>query len=93
MLKNNKIISNISYGITAFLFIFSYSLCFAVSLQLNIWYALVTAINSSVVSITLKSEVLAPDTFFTVPLLLVLSSGNNALMPFSVIGGALIYLQ
>lgn len=91
MLKNNKIISNISYGITAFLFIFSYSLCFAVSLQLNIWYALVTAITSSVVSITLKSEVLAPDTFFTVPLLLVLSSGNNALMPFSVIGGALIY--
>ena len=92
MLKNNKIISNISYGITAFLFIFSYSLCFAVSLQLNIWYALVTAITVSLISITLKSEVLAPDTFFTVPLLLVLSSGNNALLPFAVIVGGLMFV-
>ncbi|MBR6551206.1 MAG: hypothetical protein IKT89_00010 [Clostridia bacterium] len=91
MLKNNNIIKNLSYGITAFLFIFSYSLCFAVSLQLNIWYALVTAITASLISVTLKSEVLAPDTFFTVPLLLVLSSGNNSLLPFSIIGGALIY--
>ncbi len=91
MLKNNKFIKNASYGITAFLFIFSYSLCFAVALQLNIWYALVTAVTSSLISVTLKSEVLAPDTFFTVPLLLVLSSENNALMPFSVIAGALIY--
>ena len=91
MLKNNKLIKNLSYGVTAFLFIFSYSLCFAVSLQLNIWYALVTAITASLISVSLKSEVLAPDTFFTVPLLLVLSSGNNALLPFSVIGGALIY--
>lgn len=91
MLKNNNIIKKLSYGITAFLFIFSYSLCFAVSLQLNIWYALVTAITASLISVTLKSEVLAPDTFFTVPLLLVLSSGNNSLLPFSIIGGALIY--
>ena len=91
MLKNNKLIKNLSYGVTAFLFIFSYSLCFAVSLQLNIWYALVTAITASLISVTLKSQVLAPDTFFTVPLLLVLSSGNNALLPFSVIGGALFY--
>lgn len=91
MLKDNTLIKNSSYGITAFLFIFSYSLCFAVSLQLNIWYALVTAITSSLISITLKSEVLAPDTFFTVPLLLVLSAENNALLPFSVIGGALVY--
>lgn len=92
MLKNNKIISNISYGITAFLFIFSYSLCFAVSLQLNIWYALVTTITSSIISVTLKSEVLAPDTFFTVPLLLVLSSNTNALLPFAVIVGGLMFL-
>lgn len=92
MLKNNQLIKNLSYGITAFLFIFSYSLCFAVSLQLNIWYALVTAITVSLISITLKSEVLAPDTFFTVPLLLVLSSGNNALLPFSVIVGGLTFL-
>ena len=91
MLKNNTTIKNLSCGVTAFLFIFSYSLCFAVSLQLNIWYALVTAITASLISVSLKSEVLAPDTFFTVPLLLVLSSGNNALLPFSVIGGALIY--
>ncbi len=91
MLKNNTTIKNLSYGVTAFLFIFSYALCFAVSLQLNIWYALVTAITASLISVSLKSEVLAPDTFFTVPLLLVLSSGNNALLPFSVIGGALIY--
>ena len=91
MLKNNKLIKNLSYGVTAFLFIFSYSLCFAVSLQLNIWYALVTAITSSLISVTLKSEVLAPDTFFTVPLLLVLSSESNSLLPFSVIGGALFY--
>jgi len=92
MLKNNQLIKNLSYGITAFLFIFSYSLCFAVSLQLNIWYALVTAITVSLISITLKSEVLAPDTFFTVPLLLVLSSGNNALLPFAVIVGGLMFL-
>lgn len=92
MLKNNQLIKNLSHGITAFLFIFSYSLCFAVSLQLNIWYALVTAITVSLISITLKSEVLAPDTFFTVPLLLVLSSGNNALLPFSVIVGGLIFV-
>ena len=92
MLKNNQLIKNLSYGITAFLFIFSYSLCFAVSLQLNIWYALVTAITVSFISITLKSEVLAPDTFFTVPLLLVLSSGNNALLPFAVIVGGLMFV-
>lgn len=92
MLKNNQLIKNLSYGITAFLFIFSYSLCFAVSLQLNIWYALVTAITVSLISVTLKKEVLAPDTFFTVPLLLVLSSGNNALLPFSVIVGGLIFI-
>ncbi len=92
MLKNNQLIKNLSHGITAFLFIFSYSLCFAVSLQLNIWYALVTAITVSLISITLKSEVLAPDTFFTVPLLLVLSSGNNALLPFSVIVGGLMFI-
>ena len=91
MLNNNKIIKNLSYGVTAFLFIFSYSLCFAAALQLNIWYALVTAITSSLISVTLKSEILAPDTFFTVPLLLVLSAENNALLPFSVIGGALVY--
>ena len=92
MLKDNTLIKNLSYGITAFLFIFSYSLCFAVSLQLNIWYALVTAITSSLISVTLKSEILAPDTFFTVPLLLVLSSGTNSLLPFTVIGGGLIFL-
>ena len=91
MLKNNKYITNLSYGVTAFLFVFSYSLCFAASLQLNIWYALVTAITSLIISISLKSQVLVPDTFLTVPLLLVLSSGTNALLPFSVIGGGLIY--
>ena len=91
-MQKNLLIKNLSFGITAFLFIFSYSLCFAASLQLNIWYALVTAITSSIISISLKSEVLAPNTFFTVPLLLVLSAETNALMPFCVIGGALIYL-
>ncbi len=91
-MQKNLLIKNLSYGITAFLFIFSYSLCFAASLQLNIWYALVTAITSSIISISLKSEVLAPNTFFTVPLLLVLSAETNSLMPFCVIGGALIYL-
>lgn len=92
MLKNNKYITNLSYGVTAFLFVFSYSLCFAASLQLNIWYALVTAITSLIISISLNSQVLAPNTFLTVPLLLVLSSGTNALMPFSVIGGGLIFV-
>lgn len=91
MLKNNNFTKNLSCGITAFLFIFSYSLCFATVLQLNLWYALVTAIISNLISVSLKSQVLAPDTFFTIPLLLVLSSGTNALMPFSLIGGALIY--
>lgn len=91
MLKNNNFVKNLSCGITAFLLIFSYSICFAASLQLNIWYALVTAVTSSLISVSLKSRVLAPDTFFIVPLLLVLSTGTNALMPFCVIGGALIY--
>lgn len=90
-MQKNFLIKNSSYGITAFLFIFSYSICFAASLQLNIWYALITAITSAIISISLKSRVLAPDTFFTVPLLLVLSAETNALMPFCVIGGAFIY--
>ena len=91
MLKNNIFVKNLSCGITAFLLIFSYSICFAASLQLNIWYALVTAVTSSLISVSLKSRVLAPDTFFTVPLLMILATGTNALMPFCVIGGALIY--
>ena len=90
-MQKKTIIKNFSCGITAFLFIFSYSLCFAASLQLNIWYALVTTVTSCIISTSLKSKVFAPDTFFTVPLLLVLSVKTNALLPFCVIGGALIY--
>lgn len=90
-MQKKTIIKNFSCGITAFLFIFSYSLCFAASLQLNIWYALVTSVTSCILSISLKSKVFAPDAFFTVPLLLVLSVKTNALMPFCVIGSALIY--
>ncbi len=92
MLQKNNLIKNLSYGITAYLFVFSYSLCFAVSLQLNIWYALTTAIISIIISVSLKNQIFAPDTFFTVPLLLVLSSGTNSLLPFTVIGGGLIFL-
>lgn len=92
MLQKNNLIKNLSYGITAYLFVFSYALCFAVSLQLNIWYALTTAIISIIISISLKKQILAPDTFFIVPLLLVLSSGTNSLLPFTVIGGGLIFL-
>lgn len=92
MLQKNDLIKKLSYGITAYLFVFSYALCFAVSLQLNIWYALTTAIISIIVSVSLKSQIFAPDTFFIVPLLLVLSSGTNALLPFTVIGGGLIFL-
>ncbi len=92
MLQKNNLVKNLSYGITAYLFVFSYSLCFAVSLQLNIWYALTTAIISIIISVSLKNQIFAPDTFFTVPLLLVLSSGTNSLLPFAVIGGGLIFL-
>ncbi len=92
MLQKNNLIKNLSYGITAYLFVFSYALCFAVSLQLNIWYALTTAIISIIISVSLKKQIFAPDTFFTVPLLLVLSSGTNSLLPFTVIGGGLIFL-
>ena len=92
MLQKNNLIKNLSYGITAYLFVFSYSLCFAVSLQLNIWYALTTAIISIIISVSLKNQIFAPDTFFIVPLLLVLSSGTNSLLPFTVIGGGLIFL-
>lgn len=92
MLQKNNLIKNLSYGVTAYLFVFSYALCFAVSLQLNIWYALTTAIISIIVSVSLRNQIFAPDTFFIVPLLLVLSSGTNALLPFTVIGGGLIYL-
>ena len=92
MLQKNNLVKNLSYGITAYLFVFSYALCFAVSLQLNIWYALTTAIISIIISVSLKNQILAPDTFFIVPLLLVLSSGTNALLPFTVIGGGLIFL-
>jgi len=92
MLQKNNLIKNLSYGITAYLFVFSYALCFAVSLQLNIWYALTTAIISIIISVSLKNQIFAPDTFFTVPLLLVLSSGTNSLLPFTVIGGGLIFL-
>lgn len=92
MLQKNDLIKKLSYGITAYLFVFSYALCFAVSLQLNIWYALTTAIISIVVSVSLKKQIFAPDTFFIVPLLLVLASGTNALLPFTVIGGGLVFL-
>ena len=92
MLQKNNLIKKLSFGITAYLFVFSYALCFAVSLQLNIWYALTTAIISIIVSVSLKSQIFAPDTFFIVPLLLVLASGTNALLPFTVIGGGLIFL-
>ena len=91
MLQKNSLTKNLSNGVTAYLLVFSYAICFAGSLQLNIWYALTTAIISIIISISLKNQVLAPDTFFTVPLLLVLSSGTNALLPFCVIGGGLIY--
>ncbi len=92
MLQKNNLIKNLSYGITAYLFVFSYSLCFAVSLQLNIWYALTTAIISIIISVSLKNQIFAPDTFFIVPLFLVLASGTNSLLPFTVIGGGLIFL-
>lgn len=92
MLQKNSLVNKLSFGITAYLFVFSYALCFAVSLQLNIWYALTTAITSIIISISLKKQIFAPDTFFIVPLLLVLSSGTNSLLPFTVIGGGLIFL-
>ncbi len=92
MLQKNNLVKKLSYGITAYLFVFSYTLCFAVSLQLNIWYALATAIISIIVSVSLKKQIFAPDTFFIAPLLLVLSSGTNSLLPFTVIGGGLIFL-
>ncbi|MBE6748239.1 MAG: hypothetical protein E7557_03310 [Ruminococcaceae bacterium] len=91
MLQKNNLIKNLSNGVTAYLLVFSYAVCLAGSLQLNIWYALTTAVISVIISTSLKNQVLAPDTFFTVPLLLVLSSGTNALLPFCVIGGGLIY--
>lgn len=93
MLKENSLLKNSGYGITAFLFTFSYSLAFAASLQLDMWYAVITAVTALIISISLKSQILAPDTFFTVPLLLVLSSGTNALLPFCVITGGLIYFS
>jgi hypothetical protein len=92
MLQKNDILKKTGYGITAYLLVFSYAVCFAVSLQLNIWYAITTAVISIIISVSVKNKVFAPDTFFTVPLLLVLSSGTNALLPFVVIGGGLIFV-
>lgn len=92
MLQKNEFLKKAGFGVTAFLFVFSYAVCFAVSLQLNIWYAITTAVISVIVSVSLKKQILAPDTFFTVPLLLALSSGTNALLPFVVICGGLVFI-
>lgn len=92
MIKENTFIKKMSCGITAFLLIFSYALCFSAVLQLNIWYVLITTVISAIISVSLKEKVLAPDTFFVVPLILVLSAKTNALLPFTVIVAAFIFI-
>ncbi len=91
MTKTNMT-KNLSYGVTAFCLIFSYTLCFSAVLNLNIWYALITAVTSAILSVSLKNKVLAPHPFFIVPLLLAFSNGTNSFLPFSVIFGTIIYV-
>ena len=59
MLQKNDILKKTGYGITAYLLVFSYAVCFAVSLQLNIWYAITTAVISIIISVSVKNKVFA----------------------------------
>lgn len=88
--KKNYLISSVS-GLTAFFFVFSYSVCFSASLQLNIWYSLITSVVCLIVSLSERGAIFAPHAYLAVPVLLVLSLNTNALMPFCVITGALLY--
>ncbi|MBR2875571.1 MAG: hypothetical protein IKC01_00360 [Clostridia bacterium] len=88
-IKNYKIA--VISSITAFLFVFLYSVSFAASLQLNIWYALITSVICLIISISEKEALLAPNVYFAVPLLLILSYNTNALLPFCIITGAVLY--
>lgn len=90
--SNISVLNKIGFGFTGTGIIFVYSLAAAACCSLNIWYALVTSVICLILSIPLKNEVLAPDSFLLVPVIFTVCSEGGQFLPLTVVSGAIIYL-
>ena len=92
MLQNTKNpVRQSLFGLTAAGKVFFCALAFAGCLSVNVYGALVCCAVCCAASVFLKNRILYPDAFLIVPLVFVAGTAGNALLPLTVIAGAVLF--
>ncbi len=89
-LLENKILKEITSGLTATMLTGAYSLCVCGVLGLDLWHALFCSVICFLLSFETKKSVFSPDAFLLLPVLYMVSSGSKNLLPVVAIAGTVI---
>lgn len=91
-LLENKILKEITSGLTATMLTGAYSLCVCGVLGFDLWHALFCSVICFFLSFETKKSVFSPDAFLLLPVLYMVSSGAENLLPVVAIAGTVIAL-
>lgn len=91
ILKQKNIKNDILAGLTGAMLLGSYALCTAASVGLGLWNVFFCIVICSLFSVRLKNKIYAPDVFLLMPILYVVSEGDNFYLPICIIFGTIIH--
>ncbi len=91
-LLENKILKEITSGLTATMLTGAYSLCVCAVLGFDLWHVLFCSVICFLLSYGTKKSIFSPDTFLLLPILYMVSSGTKNLLPVVAVAGTVIAL-
>ena len=88
----NKILKEITFGLTATMLTGAYSLCVCGVLGFDLWHVLFCSVICFLLSYETKKSIFSPDAFLLLPVLYMVSSGAKNLFPVVAVAGTVIAL-
>ena len=88
----NKILKEITSGLTATMLTGAYSLCVCGVLGFDLWHVLFCSVICFLLSYKTKKSIFSPDAFLLLPVLYMVSSGAKNLFPVVAVAGTVIAL-
>ena len=88
----NKILKEITFGLTATMLTGAYSLCVCGVLGFDLWHVLFCSVICFLLSYKAKKSIFSPDAFLLLPVLYMVSSGAKNLLPVVAVAGTVIAL-
>ncbi len=92
ILKEKNLKKDISFALSNFALVFTYSLCCAAALGQGLSAVVFISVACFVTSVMLKNKVLCPNPLLLVPLIFVFSKDNTVLGMLSLFSGGILYV-